>query len=231
MIGADIVHALRDPAVRREVQQALGLPAEPVAEALRELVAAQARTDKTIEKLVAAQARTDKTIEKLVAAQARTDEALKELSCEVKELAAAQARTERGLGLLRQDVGALSDNVGFGLEELAAIVLPAVLAREERVSVGGFTRRFIQTTAGDEEIDLFAEAERDGCPVAVVGESKSRIYDGDVKRFAGRAARVAEALGTKVLPLMFGFVVHPSARRASESLGVLLVASRPGWEG
>ncbi|MDY0000248.1 MAG: hypothetical protein RBU30_03020, partial [Polyangia bacterium] len=135
---------------------------------------------------------------------------------------------------LRQTVGALSDNVGFGLEELASIVLPGVLAKEAGVTVkGGFVRRFVQTKLGEEELDLFSEGDRGGEAVAIVGEVKSRIYEADARRFAAKAARVAEALEATLGPLplvsiLFGFVVHPSAQQAAKDLDLLLVASRPG---
>jgi hypothetical protein len=255
MNAAELVSLLADAEVRRDVQGLLGLPTEPIANALRELAAAQARTDATVERLsqkveelAAAQARTEATVKDLAAAQARTDATVKELAAAqartdatVKELAAAQARTEAAIerlveaqmrteaGLLevRKALGALSDNVGFGLEELAAIVLPGVLEREAGVQVGGFERRFLQTDEGEEEIDLFAGGTRQSERVTVVGEVKSRIYRGEVERFARKAERVARRLPEPIVAVMFGFVVHPSAREAAERLGVRVVASRP----
>jgi hypothetical protein len=221
MTGAEMVLALQEPGTRRAVQQALGLPAEPVAEALRALAASQARTDATVMELGA-------TVKELAAE-------VKELGAAVKELAAAQARTDAAVARLteamqelRRSVGALSDNVGFGLEELAAIVLPGVLEREQGVLASGFERRFVETAAGEEDLDLYGPAERDGRPVTVVGEVKSRIYERDVKAFAAKAERVARALTVTAVPVMFGFVIHPSARQASAAHGVVVVASRPG---
>lgn len=222
MDGRDLLRTLDDPAVRRGVQQALGLPSEPVAEALREL-------GERVTKLAEAQARTDASVRELAQAQARTDLALAALADEVGALARAQARTEEALGALRREVGALSDNVGFGLEELAAIVLPGVLASEERVRVAGpFRRRFLLTASGEEEVDLYGDGERDGEPVVVVGEVKARIYEAEVKRFAAKMGRLAAGLPAKPVPVLFGFVVHPSAHRAAAELGVRVVASRPG---
>jgi hypothetical protein len=236
MTGGELLVALQDPAIRQGVQQALGMPSEPIAESLRALAAAQARTEERLEelaagqeRLTAAQARTDAAIEKLTVAQARTEERL-------EELAAAQARTEESVRDLavavrdvRQALGRLSDNVGIGLEELAAIVLPAVLARDPGIDLTGpFERRFVGTTAGEEEIDLLAPGTLRGEPVAVVVESKSRAYEADVRRFAEKARRVGGSLGKPVVPVLFGFVIHPSAQAVSGTLGVLVVASRPG---
>jgi hypothetical protein len=200
LTAQELLSLLQEPTVRRSVQQVLGLPSEPVAEALRELAAAQARTDASVKELAAAQARTE----------------------------AAQTRTESSLLELRRAVGALSDNVGFGLEELAAIVLPGVLEREEGIRVERFSRRFLSPATGEEEVDLYAEGERGGRTVVVVGEVKSRIYEAEVRRFAAKAARLQPALPGDAVAVLFGFVIHPSARQAAQSLGVRVVASRPG---
>jgi hypothetical protein len=216
-----------EPENRETIKRLLGLPTEPVADALREvrdsiqeLAAAQARTGQAVADLSA-------EVKNLAAAQARTDQSVAELSADVKELAAAQARTDQNVFALRRDVGALSDNVGFGLEELAAIVLPAWLEREEGVTVRRITRRFFQTADGEEEVDVYADGDRAGTVVPVVGEVKSRIYSGDVKKYAVKLARIAEAMPQKPLGLMFGFVVHPAANEVARELGLRLVASRP----
>ena len=63
----------------------------------------------------------------------------------------------------------------------------------------------------------------------ILGEVKSRLYEADVRRFSAKASRVATALDLRaVVPVLFGFVVHPSARQTASALGMLVVASRPG---
>jgi hypothetical protein len=230
--GVEMLSVLQDPAVREGVKRALDLPTEPVAQALRDMAAAQARTDASVEKLAAAQARTDArldrladSVERLAEAQARTDATVQELAAEIKELAAAQTRTERAVLELRQAVGSLSDNVGFSLEELAGIVLPAVLEREHGVTVERFARRFIPTAQGDEEVDLYADARRHDREVVVVGEIKSRIYPNDVRDFARKLERLAPVLPAEAVPVLFGFMVHPRANREARERGILAV----GW--
>jgi hypothetical protein len=220
---------------------------------VKELAAAQQQTDASVKELAAAQRRTDASVKDLAWSHQQTDAALKELawshgqtdatvkalamevkdltgevkdlSHEVTELVESQ-RT--GFAELRRAVGALSDNVGFGLEELAAIVLPGVLEREERVQVDRFTRRVVGTDAGEEEIDVFGEGERDGTSVPIVGEVKSRIYSGDVRKFAAKLERIGRSFSSPPLGLMFGFMVHPAANDAALALGIRVVASRPG---
>jgi tetratricopeptide (TPR) repeat protein len=210
-------------------------------QAIGRLEAAQERTDQAIGRLEAAQERTDRSIGRLEAAQERTDEAVRDLALRtgrleaaqertddaVRELAAAQARTDQSIQGLRRDVGALSDNMGFGLEELASLVLPAWLEREEGVTVQRIARRYFHTAAGEEEVDLYADGDRAGTPVPVVGEVKSRIYSGDVKKYAVRLARIAESLPHEPLALMLGFVVHPAATDVARELGIRVLATRP----
>jgi hypothetical protein len=255
MTGVELVSALADAQVREQVQRLLGLPTDRVAERLDVLALAQTRTENAVhalaaevrelsaevKTLAAAQARTEEAVKTLAAAQARTDESLKALAAAqarteeaVKTLAAAQARTEEAVKELarvgketRQAVAALADNVGFGLEELAALVLPDVLRQRRGVSVARFRRRFFTTAQGEEEIDLFGEADRGGEQVVVVGEVKSRIYRAEVEHFARRVERIRDQIDRPLVPVMFGFVVHPSAVAPAEAAGILLVASRP----
>jgi DNA repair exonuclease SbcCD ATPase subunit len=73
-------------------------------EVMRELAAAQARTE-------AALARTDQRLEELAAAQARTEAALARTDQRLEELAAAQARTDARLEVLTQRVDALTQRM------------------------------------------------------------------------------------------------------------------------
>jgi hypothetical protein len=50
-----------------------------------------------------------------------------------------------------------------------------------------------------------------------------------VQRFAAKADRLEAALGLEgALRVMFGFVIHPSARQGAAAHRVRVVASRPG---
>jgi hypothetical protein len=234
MTAAELLALLHDPAVRAEVQRTLGMPSEPVAEALAALT-------REVQGLGAAQARTDAAVKELAAAQRETDAAVKELGLEVKALAAAQRETDvmlkellaaqqnltKSVHSLRTEVGALADNVGLGLEELAAEVLPDILARRAGITVARFERRFVVTDSGEEEVDLFAEGEKAGVAVSVIGEAKSRIYAGDVQKFDAKAGRIAAIMRAEPIRVMLGFMIHPKAREMAERLGIHVVAMRP----
>jgi len=70
--------------------------------AIEKLTTAQARTEQRVEELAAAQARTEQRVEELAAAQARTEQRVDQLDATMKELAAAQARTEQRMDELAQ---------------------------------------------------------------------------------------------------------------------------------
>ncbi len=159
------------------------------------------------------------------------------MQASIQALAEAQARTERevsklaeGMNALRQQVGALSENIGFGLEGIARITLPGYLERHLDVKVLGplgeeLNPRILGPEGQEEEFDLYGVGIRDGKEVTIVGEVKSRIYSDDVHSFLQRMERVGPALPEATLPVLFGYNIHPRAREEAEKAGLLLVAA------
>ncbi len=186
-----------------------------------------------IDQLAEAQRRTEERLNKLAEAQRRTEERLNELAKRVDQLAEAQRRTEERLNklveamdLLRREVGRLSDTIGFGLEDIARVVLPGWLYRHLGVEVDELERRFIEVDGGEIEVNLYGEGVRNGEKIVVVGECKSRIYGRDVEQFYRRVYRVvSRVVKTKTIGILFGYLVHPSAQKKAEELGLYVVAS------
>jgi multidrug efflux pump subunit AcrA (membrane-fusion protein) len=192
---------------------------------MEELAAAQARTEARMEELAAAQtrmaaaqARTEARMEELAAAQARTD-------AHVEQLAAAQARTELAVQALAQQVGRLADTIGFTLEDLAREVTPAYLAQHYNIHVPQLDRHFIVVGDQELEFDIYGNGQRNGERVTVVGEVHSRIYGRDVEDAVRRTARLARELSGIPVTVLFGFVIHPSAREAAQRLGAIVISS------
>jgi len=193
--------------------------------AIERLVEAQKRTEERItrledavEKLAEAQKRTDERLGELAEAQRRTDERL-------NELAEAQKKTEDAVGRLAVAVGRLSDTIGYGLEDVAALMLPPWLEKHEHIKVDELERRTIEVEGEVMEFDIYGEGTRAGRRILVIGEVKSRIYHGDVKDFAGKLEKVKRALKWKILPVMFGYWIHPTATTLGKTLNIRLVAS------
>lgn len=174
------------------------------------------RVEAALERLTEAQGRTEERVEQLAKAQARTEEGMRKLT--------------EGMDALRQQVGALSDNVGFGLEGIARVVLPGYLERHLDMKVLGpvgeeLTPRLLGPEGQEEEFVLYGVGLRDGKEVTIVGEVKSRIYSDDVHSFLQRIEKVSSALPDARLPVLFGYNIHPRAREEAENAGLLLVAA------
>ncbi|MDR7610474.1 MAG: hypothetical protein QN161_11400 [Armatimonadota bacterium] len=237
----DLLRLLRErPEWREELRRLLlteelfALPqgVRELATEVRRLAELQARTHEQISQLVQAQVRAEEqarrleqALAELAQAQRRTEERVGHLEGAVERLAEAQARTEQVVQQLAQQVGRLSDAVGFTLEELARELAPAYLAERYGIRVAALERRFFTVDGEEVEVDFFGEGTRDGEPVVVLGEARSRIYGRDVETLARRARALGpQLLGTPV-PVLLGFVVHPSAVEAAARTGVLVVAA------
>jgi len=222
---------------------------------LEALAEAQRRTEERLELLAVAQSRTEERLKALAEAQKLTEQRLEKLAERLGELAAAQSRTERRLeqlaeaqrrteerlerlakvveGLvaavdeLRRSVGALAETVGYGLEDVARVVVPGWLHRHLGVEVESLRREFVEVDGEEVELDLFGEGTMRGERVLVLGEVKSRIYEDDVNRFYNRKfARVSRLFPKyRKVGVLFGYLVHPRASRRARELGLYVIAS------
>ncbi|MFQ5812010.1 MAG: hypothetical protein ACE5I2_02280 [Anaerolineae bacterium] len=184
--------------------------------AVQELVQAQTRTEQRMGGL-------ERAMLELAQAQVRTEQ-------RIDELAQAQARTEQQMERLAQQVGGLSDSIGYGLEDIAKVVLPGYLYRHFGIVLKGklgeeLDRHFFHIDGSDVEINLYGEGEHDGQRVVVLGEAKSRIYRSEVEKFAHNLAVIDHVLKGEVVRVMFGYFLHPSAEEAARTRDILLVAS------
>ncbi|MDR5703772.1 MAG: hypothetical protein QN198_09220, partial [Armatimonadota bacterium] len=187
-------------------------------EAVAKLAEAQARTEERVGRL-------EEAVAKLAEAQARTEERVGRLEEAVAKLAEAQARTEETVRTLSQQVFRLSETIGFTLEDLAREVTPAYLAQHYGIQVPVLDRHFFTVDGQEVEVDFYGEGTQDGEVVAVVGEVKSRIYGRDVEAAVRKATQLAPQLPGKFIVVLFGFVIHPSAREAATRLDAIVISS------
>ena len=203
-----------------------------LAQAGEELARAQARAEEhlsrleeAIGRLTEAQARAEERLARLEEAQIRAEERLSRLEDAVGRLTEAQTRTEDTIRTLAQQVSRLGETIGFTLEDLAREVTPAYLAQHYGIHVPSLDRRFFMVDGQEVEVDLYGEGTRDGEAISVVGEVRSRIYSGDVEAAVRRAGQLsAQLVGTPVV-VVFGFVIHPSAREAAARFGAIVISS------
>jgi hypothetical protein len=171
------------------------------------------------------------TVRELAEAQKRTDEGLQELAGAQKDLVEAQKRTEVALRelaeaqkLTNEAVGRLTDTIGHDLESVARVSAPNWLQVYEDVRVPSLERRIFKVDGEDVEINLYGEGMKGRAPITVVGEAKSTIHGRDVEAFSGRVDRLKSQLRGRVIKLMFGYWVHPSAEQEAKKLQVHVIA-------
>jgi predicted nuclease with TOPRIM domain len=201
-----------------EAQARTGERMDRVEAALARLAEAQARTEERVGRLEERMDRVEAALARLAEAQARTEE-------RVARLEEAMVQTQEAVRSLAMQVGRLSDAVGFTLEDLARELTPAYLAKHYGIDIPGLDRRFFTVDGEEVEVDFYGEGRRDGTAVAVVGEVRSRIYGRDVEAAAQTAGRIAAQVPGEVVVVLFGFVVHPSAREVAGRLGAILITS------
>lgn len=188
------------------------------------------RLESAVERLAEAQRRTEERLGALAEAQTRTDERVGRLEAALEKLAEAQRRTEEAVRQLAQAVGRLSDTVGYGLEDVAKVVLPGYLERHLGIRLSGelgeeLKRQWIGPEGSEVEINLYGEGEQQGQRVVVLGEAKSRIYGREVEQFDRAIQPIAGTLREKVVKVMVGYLIHPSASRMAAERDILLIAS------
>jgi len=213
---------------------------EQLTEAVNRLAEAQRRTEERLEMLVEAQLRTEerlealaKRVDQLAEAQAMTEKRLKQLAEaqhkteeQLERLAKRMDQLAEAVDKLRVEVGRLSETVGFGLEDVARVVLPGWLHRHLGVEVEELRREFFVVEGEEIEVNLYGEGLVGKEEVVVIGEVRSRIYGSDVERFYWKVYRpVSKLAKTRAIGVLFGYLVHPSAKKRAEELGLHVVAS------
>jgi multidrug efflux pump subunit AcrA (membrane-fusion protein) len=211
---------------------------ERIEAALERLAQAQARTEERVGQLEEGQSALQQgqtALEEGQIALQQRQTALEEgqialqqgqvaLQAALERLVQAQARTEVA-------VGSLAESIGFGLEDVARLMLPPYLYKHHGIQLSGVAgeelqRRFFQVDDQPPvEIDLYGEGQRDGQQAVVLGEAKSRIGGGVVKDFADTLRSVEPLVEGEVWRVMFGYYIHPSAQPVAEEHRILLVAS------
>ena len=164
--------------------------------------------------LAAAQQRTELRVEELAAAQQRTEETVQHL--------------DRSLQKLSRQVGGLSDRLGGDLEDVAYIVVHDVLAREFGWKVQPLARSWQQWNGAKEEIDLFGQVydpARPDLPIWIVGEVKFNLTMKEVERFTRKVARARKNVEGAVVPLCFCYRARPEVQEAVQTAGMRLVFS------
>ncbi|MFZ4656333.1 MAG: hypothetical protein ACOYNY_04950 [Caldilineaceae bacterium] len=162
---------------------------------------------------------------------------VKNLAESQQRLAAAQESTEvqmkelaRVVSNLSQEMGGLSRSMSYSLENEAYRALPAYLREQHGITL---RERIVRTDIRGEEVNIFALGERNGVPIALVGESKLQL---DERRNSRREAeRILEQIEDKVeavrqlhpdreiVRLLVTHYARPAIRQFLEEHNILVV--------
>ncbi len=169
-----------------------------------------------VQELVEAQKRTEAEVQKLAEAQKRTEE-------ELKELARAQKRIEEKLSKLiidheatKKQVGGLSFNVGFNLENIAYKGLPPLLKRDFNLDIKDrlYRRNIVYADGNYDQIDIYGIGIRDGEELYIIGECKAQLSKKDINSLPKLINRLKIKAGFK--NIISFFVTHYADPKVEE---------------
>jgi chromosome segregation ATPase len=210
--------------------------------AVEALTEAQKRTEARVEELAEAQKRTEARVEELAEAQKRTEarveelaEAQKRTEARVEELAEAQKRTEQELQKLiqehsktREQVGGLSNTIGYILENEAYKALPRLLKEDYGITIKDrLKRQYVTDNRGKPiELNIIGEASRDGEKIVIVGESKSQLSRKGVDEFIKKKLSKVEGVYKEIFPLLVTHMISgPDVEEYVKKKGIALFYS------
>jgi hypothetical protein len=188
------------------------------------LTAAQEKTERRLEALTIAQEKTERRLETIAIAQEKMEGRLEALTISQQRLAEAQERTERSLNDLIKDhrsvkkqLGGLSMDVGYGIEDRMIPHLPAFVKKEFGVALTRVDRRnVIYPTGKYDEVNLYGEGSRDGQDVFVIGEAKAQPGKKDFDDFSKKLDRLQDVLRGAIESFMVGYQYTPAVEAYAE---------------
>jgi len=146
----------------------------------------------------------------LTQAQVRTE-------ARMGELAQAQAKTEKELQKLakshhqlQQQVGGLSDAVGYGIEDRLMPFIPDFARLEFGLEVDSVERRNVEYAGGKyDEVNILASGHINGERCFLIAECKAKRGKRDADRFNGMLGRLSEILKGKLFSVFIGYTFAP----------------------
>ena len=200
--------------------------------AFQKLVERHDFLEKAVEKLVESHNKLverhnslEEAFQKLVESHNKLVERHDILEKTLERLTEAQVRTENALQELFKQIGKLSETIGFGLEDIARVVVPGWLYKHEKIEVEEFTRKFIIINGEEIEINLYGEGSKEGTKIIILGEVRSRIYLNDVEKFSKTIEKIKKIIEGNTYELMFGYYIHPLAEEEAKKKKISLIAS------
>jgi len=199
------------------------------------LTDAQNRTEVKVGELAEAQKRTELELKRTEVRVGELAEAQKRTEIKVEELAEAQKRTELELQKLtiehkktREQVGGLSQTVGYTLENAAYKALPELLKKDYGITIQRRLKRdYIADNKGNFiEINIIGEARRNGKDIMIIGESKSQLSKKGVDNFIRKKLAKIDKRDKEIFPLVITHMISsPEVEEYVKDKGIALYYS------
>jgi hypothetical protein len=129
-------------------------------------------------------------------------------------------------GILRQ-IRTLARSFDYELGDQAIKALPELLRRDHNISVTrAFVRDYLEVVPGRRiEMNMWGSGLKEGRPVEIVGDTRSRLSQKHVDRFLQQIEFIGPHLGEKIVPVVIAHLATPELRRYMSEHGVLFYAS------
>ncbi len=197
---------------------------------VKELAVAQKSLGQKVELLIEAQTGTQKSlfemqqvIIEMQHAQTEMQKSLIEIKQEQIKMQKEIAELTRHSRITRQQIGGLARSVSYALENEAYRALPLYLQDNYGIRI---EKRFIRTSIGELEINLFAHAQKDDKEVLVVGESVLRLDDiSKLLQVREQIKALKECHELPIIPVIITHFAHPGIQHQAESEGILVIQS------
>jgi hypothetical protein len=145
-----------------------------------------------VAELAKAQKRTEQRVEELAQAQKQTEKRMEELV--------------RGLKVTRQQLGGLSDDFGYSLENKAIKHLPAILAKEGFIVTENLVRKYLMINGKFIEANIIGKVRKDNEEFILIGEAKSRLQIKKIEKFITNC----KIIGGKQIRILISHLLPPA---------------------
>ena len=146
----------------------------------------------------------------LAEAQNRTEHRLEELAVAQKQTEIAVTALVVGQENLRSELGGLSMDVGYGIEDKMIPHLKQFALHEFGIEVTLVDRRNVFYPNGKhDEVNLYVEGKKDGHAQYLIGECKAQPGKKDFDKFSQELKRLQSVLKGEITPFMVGYHFAP----------------------
>ncbi len=192
-------------------------------QAVQELTEAHKRAEARMTRMEERMDRMEATIQSLIEAQRETEAMLQRL---IEALERTRQELERKIEMVHERTEALSDTVGYTLEDRALWDLPRVLRERFDIEVEGeLWRGYVTVRDRVRQVNIMGYGRRNGERMLIIGEAKTRPSKREIERLVKLAQALSEQQRLPAFMLMVAYDFPPDIQEFLEEQGVHLIWS------